>query len=399
MILKTHVKEAVRGLYATKQRSLLALVGIIVGVGSVIAMISVGSIVKSESLKQLRELGTDILTIRTIRRPRGNDTVRRPVAIRLKDAMGLTDRTASIALVAPWTQAYGQFVYAGRRIADGEVLGVTASFADLNKLSPGTGRFLSDLDFRRYYCVIGVQVAQAMRQAGATQVVGASIKLLGRLYTVVGVLQPAVARDVRRFNVDRAAFVPITTAQRAFDKAAIRQIVVRMRPEVHHAVATREVERYFRQRDKDLNVEVVSTKQLIEQMKKQSRLFTLLLGAIGSISLIIGGVGVMNVMLTAVTERRREIGIRRALGANRKDIQRQFLTESIILALLGGLLGLGLGLGASYVLCQLSGWTFTLSAWAIALGVGVGVGVGIFFGFYPAYQAARLDPIAALRAV
>ena len=306
--------------------------------------------------------------------------MRRAVAIRLKDAMGLADRTASIALIAPWTQAYGQFVYAGRRIADGEVLGVTASFADLNKLSPGTGRFLSDLDFRRYYCVIGVQVAQAMRQAGATQVVGESIKLLGRLYTVVGVLQPAIARDVRRFNVDRAAFVPITTAQRAFDKATIRQIVVRMRPDVHHAVATREVERYFRQRDKNLNIEVVSSKQLIEQMKKQSQLFTLLLGAIGSISLIIGGVGVMNVMLTAVTERRREIGIRRALGANRKDIQRQFLTESIILSLLGGLLGLGLGLGASYILCQLSGWTFTLSASAIALGVGVGVGVGIFFG-------------------
>ncbi len=399
MILKTNVREAVRGLYATKQRTLLALVGIIVGVGSVIAMISVGSIVKSESLKQLRELGTDILTIRTIRRLRGGDTGRGPTAIRLKDAVGLAERTASIALAAPWAQAYGPFVYAGRRIADGEVLGVTASFAGLNKLSPGTGRFLSDLDFRRYYCVIGVQIAQAMRQAGATHVVGESIKLLGRLYTVVGVLQPAIARDVLRFNVDRAAFVPITTAQRAFDKAEIRQIVARMRPDVHHAAATREVERYFRQRDKNLNIEVVSTKQLIEQMKKQSQLFTLLLGAIGSISLIIGGVGVMNVMLTAVTERRREIGIRRALGAHRKDIQRQFLTESIILALLGGLLGLGLGLGGSYVLCQVSGWTFEWSASAIALGVGVGVGVGIFFGFYPAYQAARLDPIAALRAV
>lgn len=399
MILKTNVTEAVRSLYATKQRTLLALVGIIIGVGSVIAMISVGSIVKSESLKQLRELGTDILTVRTLRRLRGSDTGRRPAAIRLQDAVGLADRTASIAVAAPWTQAYGPFVYAGRRVATGEVLGVTASFADLHKLSLGTGRFLSDLDFRRYYCVVGVQVAQAMRPVGAPHIVGESIKLLGRLYTVVGVLQPAIARDARTFNVDRAAFVPITTAQRAFDKAEIRQVVARTRPDVHHTVATQEVERYFRQRDKNLSIEVVSAEQLIEQMKKQSQLFTLLLGAIGSIALIIGGIGVMNVMLTAVTERRREIGIRRALGAHRRDIQRQFLTESTLLSLLGGLLGLGLGLGGSYILCQFSGWTFVLSAPAIILGVGVGVGVGIFFGFYLAYQAARLDPIAALRAV
>ena len=396
MILKTNVTEAVRSLYATKQRTLLALVGIIVGVGSVIAMISVGSIVKAESLKQLRALGTDILTIRKLR---GDDAVRRPAVIDPDDVTRLPDQTASIAVAAPWVQAYGAFAYAGRRIASGEVLGVTAAFADLHKLHLSTGRFLSDLDFRRTYCVVGVRVAQAMRQAGATDIVGTSVKLLGRLYTVVGVLHPAVASDARTFNADRAAFVPISTAQRTFSNTEIHQVVARMRPDVHHIAATQEVERYFHQRDTDLRVEVVSAKQLIEQMKKQSQLFTLLLGAIGSIALIIGGVGVMNVMLTAVTERRREIGIRRALGAHRQDIQRQFLTESVILSLLGGVLGLALGLGGSYVLCLHSGWTFELSATALILGVGVGVGVGIFFGFYPAYQAARLDPIAALRAV
>ena len=396
MILKTNVKEAVKSLYATKQRTLLALVGMTIGTGSVIAMISVGAIVKSESLKQLRELGTDILTIRRLR---DSDTARRPPAIRLEDAVGLSDRTASIAVAAPWVEAYGQFVYTGKRIANGEVLGVTASFADLNKLSLGTGRFLSDLDFRRYYCVIGAQVAQTLRRAGVTHIVGESIRLLGRFYTVVGVLQPAIARDARAFNVDRAAFVPITTAQRTFDNAEIRQIIARVRPDVHYMVATREVESYFRQRERNLNVEVESAQQLIEQMKRQSQLFTLLLGAIGSISLIVGGIGVMNVMLASVTERRKEIGIRRALGANRKDVQSQFLTESVMLSLLGGLLGLGLGLGGSYVFCQFSDWTFVLSVPAGLLGVGMGVGVGILFGFYPAYQAARLNPVAALRAV
>lgn len=394
MFLKTNIKEAVSSLYATKQRSLLALVGIVVGIGSVIAMISIGSIVKFESLKQFRELGTDVLTIRKLY---SQGPVRRQAFISLTDAVELADQTPSIVAAAPWAQAYGNFVYAGRQIATGEVLGVTASFADLHKLRISAGRFLSDLDFRRYYCVIGSEVAQAMRQAGTTHIVGESIKLLGRLYTVAGVLEPALAKDGRTFNADRAAFVPITTAQRTFERPDIKMIIARAQPDVHYTVATREVETYFRQRAKDLSIEVVSARQLSEQMQKQSHLFTLLLGGIGSISLIVGGIGVMNVMLVSVTERRKEIGIRRALGAHRKDIQSQFLIESIILSLLGGLFGLILGLGSSYVICQFSDWTFMLSVSAMVLGVGVASGVGLFFGLYPAYQAAQLDPIVALR--
>ena len=127
------------------------------------------------------------------------------------------------------------------------------------------------------------------------------------------------------------------------------------------------------------------------------RLFTLLLAAVGGISLLLGGIGVMNVMLVSVTERRLEIGIRRALGARRRDIQWQFLIESIILSLVGGVFGIALGFGASYVICQFSSWTFQVPAVAVGLGVGVASAVGVFFRFYPAWQAARLDPIAALR--
>ncbi|MCZ0952915.1 MAG: ABC transporter permease, partial [Rhodospirillaceae bacterium] len=306
--------------------------------------------------------------------------------------------TASIEASAPWLRNRADFVYAGKRIVGdrGEVMGVTAAFADLNKLRLSDGRFISDLDVRRYYCVIGADVAAAMRRAGAGQIVGASLKVADRLYTVVGVLRDS-PRGRRPFRANVAALVPITTAQRTFERAEITRVIARMKPDVHHAVAAKEVQDYFRRQSSGLRVAVESAKQLIEHMQKQMQLFTLLLGAVGSISLIVGGVGVMNVMLVSVSERRKEIGIRRALGAQRRTIQSQFLIESVILSLLGGVFGVGLGVGASYAICRFTGWTFLVSPAAMVLGVGVASGVGIFFGLYPAYQAARLDPIAALR--
>ena len=270
-------------------------------------------------------------------------------------------------------------------------------FADLYKLRLDEGRFISDLDGRRDWCVIGAQVAQAMRGAGARRVVGERIKIEGRPYTIVGVLRVS-ARGQRPFDPNRAAFVPISTAQRLFGQPEIRRIVARMRPGIHYTVAGREVKAYLQRRARGLRVSVESARQLIEHMQKQAQLFTLLLGAVGSISLIVGGIGVMNVMLVSVTERRREIGIRRALGARRRDIQSQFLIEAVILSLVGGALGIGLGVGASWGICAYTGWTFQVSPTTMVLGVGVASGVGIFFGLYPAYQASRLDPIAALRA-
>ena len=170
-----------------------------------------------------------------------------------------------------------------------------------------------------------------------------------------------------------------------------------MGPNVPHTQATAAVQAYFRRVAPNLEVRVRSAKELIASMQRQTQLFALLLGAIGSISLIVGGIGVMNVMLVSVTERRKEIGIRRALGAKRGDIQLQFLIESLVLSLLGGVFGMGLGIGVAYGACQYGNWEFFVSTMALLLGVGVSSGVGLFFGFYPARQAARLDPITALR--
>ena len=391
MALKANLKEAVVSLYAAKQRSLLALIGIVIGIGSVIAMVSLGVIAKHQALERFKELGTEYLSIGV----QGSASAPR---IRLADAVGLAQGTSSIVAVAPWTQGHGQAVFAGKKIADAQVLGVTGSFAALNKLPIEQGRFISDLDLRRYYCVVGVRIASALRRAGAKRLVGESIRLNDRVCTVVGVLRSAQRWGIQSFDADRSILTPLSTAQRMFPARGIRKITARMAPDAHHTAAVTEVQSYFRRKAPGVRVRVTSAQKVIEQMQRQMQTFALLLAAIGSISLIVGGVGVMNVMLVSVTERRREIGIRRALGARRFDIQSQFLTESVVLSLIGGVFGIALGVGSTWVFCRFSGWTFLVDPTAVAMGFVVACCVGVFFGLQPAIQAARLDPIAALRA-
>lgn len=393
MALKSNVKEAVVSLYAAKQRSLLALIGIVIGIGSVIAMVSVGVIAKQQALQQFRELGTEYLTIKV----RGSRSASRQ-RIRLDAAVGLAERTASIAAAAPWSQGYGAVVHAGKKIADSSVLGVTGSFTAINKLRLERGRTVSDLDYRRYHCVVGAEIAAALRRAGAERLLGESIRLKDRLCMIVGVLRTAPTGGMQSFEAGRSILIPFSTAQRMFPGRGIRQITARMTPEAHHTAAEEEVRRYFQRAAPGVRIRVNSAQRVIEQMQRQMQTFALLLAAIGSISLIVGGIGVMNVMLVSVTERRREIGIRRALGARRLDIQSQFLTESVVLSLIGGVFGILVGVGATWAFCRFSGWTFLVDPPAVAMGFAVACAVGIFFGLQPAIQASRLDPIEALRA-
>ena len=386
-LAKSNVKEAAASLYGAKQRSLLALIGIVVGIGSVIALVSIGLIFKQEALKQFKELGTDSLSVRSGFGAEGID---------LDIALALADETPSIAAVAPWVGGYDSMVHAGKELMRNQVLGVTESFRSLRKLQMESGRFLSDLDYRQYYCVVGSEVSDLLRQAGVGEIIGARIKLQGRLHTVVGVLKPAPATS--DIDANKTAFVPITAALRTFSSSEIQRIQARMAPDAHYSDATADALAYFNRTQPHLDVEVISAMRLIEQIQRQMQLITLLLGAIGSIALIVGGVGIMNVMLVSVAERRKEIGVRRALGARRRDIQNQFLTESFILSMVGGLLGILLGLGSSLAICLFTGWEFSVSLTSILLGLGVSSAVGFFFGLYPANRAARLDPIIALQA-
>lgn len=402
MILKANLKEAVRSLYSSKQRTMLALIGIVIGIGSVIAMVSVGTIVQQEATRQFREMGTDIITI--MKGAGGGaesgGAARAParVVMKLPDTLAIPANCPAITVVAPYVTVNGGEVgYAGKKIQQATVLGVTESFLLTNKLKLRSGRFISDLDEQSQFCSLGSQIYQELVRLGATEVIGQKIRVGEGIFTVIGVVDEVPAGGIRRFQPNESIYIHITTSLRMTRDAEILNIIARVRQGVTNVVAGEQIKAYFASKTAVKAVEIISPEQIIAQMEKQSRMFTLLLGAIGSISLIVGGVGVMNVMIVSVSERRKEIGIRRALGARRGDIKGQFLIESIILSLVGGFFGVIIGVGASWVISHFAKWQFVLSLSGILLGVGVSTAVGVFFGFYPARQASMLDPIVALR--
>lgn len=396
MMLRENFHEAVRSLLGKKQRTVLALLGIVIGIGSVIAMVSVGTIVQHETLKQFQEMGTDVVAMRKDVGYGGGSLKDQPL-LKLSDALDMPRHVPMITEVAPYSSSYGKLTYAGKRM-DSPALGVTEAFFDICNLDVLRGRGISDLDRMMYYCVVSTTVADFLAEQGAPDPLGEKLVYKDRVFKVVGVIGPTAMSAMKPYEVNEGIIIPAATSLRFMDRPEVSSMLARMVPGTGTQELQEAANRYFAFRSKGLAVKVRTAEDLIQQMQKQMRMFTLLLGAIGSIALVVGGVGVMNVMLVSVSERRREIGIRRALGAQQSDIQGQFLIESVLLCIAGGLLGILLGVGASYVIALVLDWTFMVSWPAVVLGIVVSCAVGVFFGYYPARQAARLNPILALRA-
>ncbi len=392
-----HAHEGLRNFYHAKLRTLLALLGVLVGTASVVAMVLGGELATNEALKQFKSLGTDLLALTFSNAGENFSSQGKLESISLTQALTLTDAHPQIAEVAPYIQLFQPISYEGQTI-NGSILGVTHHFAEIAKIKLQAGRFISLLDKYQFYCVIGRDIYQALKKNSVREPLGQYLQMGKNIFVIVGIIDDWPENNFIYADVNHAILIPLLTATTMSQYAVINNILLRLKPNADIFSVETNLSQTIEKIYPGKRLDYRSAKELIAKMQKQSEILTVFLGLIGGISLIVGGIGVMNIMLVAVSERRREIGIRMAVGARRKDIGVLFLMEAVMLSLLGGILGVILGILIAYVIAQCWNWEFTLFFWPPITGFSVSVAVGIFFGFYPAYQATKLNPIDALRA-
>lgn len=394
MIIKANIEMGMQSLFASKQRSLLALLGIIIGIGAVIALVSIGNITQEESLRQFKESGTDFVVIEKGWGDKNFGDFQPKIT--MKQAEELTRYVPDLLQATPIGTTGGSMSFQGKNITGG-IIATRGDFLAINRLKLKAGRYLSDLDINMPYCVLGIKMVQQLKESGASDIIGSEIKINDSIYTVIGFIEEANSGGMEPFNANNSLFIPYSTFDRTFDDAEISNIIGRMKDGALSSTLVNDIKNYFAIRDPELSIEIQTADALIAQMNQQTQMFSILLTGIGGISLLVGGIGVMNVMLVSVSERKQEIGIRRALGALQGDIQFQFIIESLVLCTIGGMLGVIAGLGAAYGYAYYNHYSFILSSQAVVLGVVVSTTIGLFFGYYPARQASKLDPIVALR--
>lgn len=385
-------REAASNLLGAKQRSLLALIGIVIGTASVISMTNVGQMVTAQALRQFEVMGTDLFVVLLLPGRNAPD-------LTLDKAKALGAEVPGVRVLAPIVGGGPSFVRDGQQGA-AQTVGTTEAFLDVARMDLAAGRFIASLDGTEPFVTVGARAFS--NNFGPKPIaparVGDALQIGESLFTVIGELAPAAMNPLLPVDVNTTLFVPAQAMRRILDKAKVTMLIGRTAPGYGTRPVADALARRIQEQAPGLSVRIQLAEEMIATMQQQMRLFTLLLGAIGSISLIVGGVGVMNIMLVSVTERRREIGLRLAIGANPREITWQFLTEAVILSLAGGAIGMVVGMATAYGFGTMNGIAFFVSPQGVGLGVAVSVLIGVFFGYYPASRAAKLDPIEALRA-
>jgi putative ABC transport system permease protein len=394
--LIANIKEALLNLSSSKMRSTLALLGILVGTASVVAMVSGGQLATNEALKQFKVLGTDLLAVAVNDVPNDDHSASPEVSLSLPEAFAMVGADKQIRDIAPYSQLYSPIQYNGHTV-NGGVLGVTEGFAQIVHVNIAEGRFISSLDKFALFCVVGHGLYEQLKTISFVEPLGKQIQVGTDFFTIVGVAAPWPENNFVYASVDNAIMIPVLASMALSKYATINNMIVRLVPNADIEKVNAHITKYVTKILPSKRLYFRSAKELIVSMSKQSKILTVFLGLIGSISLIVGGIGVMNIMLVSVIERRREIGIRLAVGARRADIRSLFLIEAVMLSLVGGLSGVVIGIVIEYIIALLWHWEFILFFWPPVIGFSVSVAIGVFFGFYPAYKASRLDPIEALR--
>ena len=390
-------------LQANKMRSLLTMLGIIIGVGAMITMVALGTGAKVAVESRITSLGSNLLFLRPgaassghIRMAAGSSE-----SLTETDAKAISKECPTVLAVVPEVTGFYQIKYENNNW-NTRVTGVTPDYEWVRNAPVKLGSYFTNADDqkRERVCVIGQTIVDNLFTNGEDPI-GRTIKIRGMNFTVTGVLE--VKGEQGWFSQDDQILVPLQTAMyRLMGRDSYSSITLRVADESLMDQATVEVESVMRRRHQlsqgqENDFSIRSMSDVASTLGEATSTFTVLLASIALVSLVVGGIGIMNIMLVSVTERTREIGVRMAIGARRRDILMQFLIESITLAVIGGVVGILLGVGTAWVMSNLYGWNTMVSPPAVAISFSFALAVGLFFGLYPARKAAHLDPIEALR--
>jgi putative ABC transport system permease protein len=402
------VRLALGALAVNHVRTALAMLGVVIGVAAVITMMSVGAGAQARVEEQIRSLGSNLIIVLSgsitasgVRLGSGSQ-----LTITEDDARAIAQEVGAVQYAAPSVRAGAQ-VIAGNANWATSVVGITPDFLDAREWSVNLGRPITqiDVDGAAKVALIGATVAANL--FGDADPLGQEIRIRRVPLTVVGVLERK-GQTTQGQDQDDAVLMPLTTAKRRVlgttpaNARAVNVIMVKTRDAASVPAALEEIRTLLRQRHRlaagqDDDFTLRNLAELVESQEAASRTLSLLLASIASVSLLVGGIGIMNIMLVSVTERTHEIGVRRAVGARRRDILAQFLTEALTISLTGGVAGIVIGAVGSLVIAYAAGWPAPIQARAVLPAFGFAAAIGVFFGFYPAHKASRLNPIDALR--
>jgi len=400
MLILDLFKMAIRSLISHKLRTFLTALGIIIGVASVISMISIGEGARQQTLSTISKFGTNIITIKPGNKKSRHVSTGKVDTLMLKDATFIEQNVPLITGVAAQVYRSAQLKF-GNKNTNTTVRGTGKNYRRLANFEMQKGRYFNqqEINVAKRVCVLGATVVKNLFEE--VNPLGKTIKVDGKNFMVIGITEPKGA--LSWFNPDDQIFIPVTTAQkRVFGMNHIQSIDVQASKIEDLEVIKEDITQVLRIRHniangKENDFYVQNSSQWLNSWGDAAKTFTYLLGGIAAISLMVGGIGIMNIMLVSVTERTREIGIRKAIGAKKKEILEQFLIESVLISFLGGGAGVLLGMGISEIVSNIGEWETIVSTQSILLAFGFSVGIGIFFGFYPANKAANMNPIEALR--